>query len=106
MSDGSESFALHLECDAANDRVSQILDAKYEKANINENVHAYHYLSLKQKKKFKVLLYKYEELFDGTLVVWDTSLVDFELKEGARPFHAWAFPVLHAHEAPMKRKYL
>ena len=56
LNNGSESYCLHQEGDAVNaahDRASQILDAKYEKANIDATEDACQHLSTKQKKKLK-----------------------------------------------------
>lgn len=102
--ESKESFALHQEGDAANaahNCASQILDVKYKKqilmkAMMDINIYP------QTKEKIKTLLFKYEELFNETLGVWETFPVDFMLEEGARPFHAQAFPVPHEHEAPMK----
>ena len=45
----------------------EILDAKYENANLKEVVAAATHLSDFQKEQLNQLLKKYEELFDGTL---------------------------------------
>ena len=45
----------------------EILDTNYFKTNINNVIEEYSYLSLEEKTKLKYLLFKYEELFDGTL---------------------------------------
>ncbi len=50
--------------------VVQILDAKYEKADLQSVVTAnYTHLSLQDQNKLLELLTQYEELFDGTQVV-------------------------------------
>ena len=64
-------------------RMVEILDAKYEKANLKKVVAAATHLSEFQKEQLHQLLKKYEELFDGTLEEWQGPEVDFELKEGA-----------------------
>ena len=48
-------------------RATEILDADYSKTDINNIVEEYSYLSVEEKTKLKCLLFKYEELFDGTL---------------------------------------
>ena len=72
---------------AAN-RVKQILDAKYEKANLpkvaKDNCG---HLSMQQRNDLLRLLIQYEELFDGTLGDWQDKLVSFELKPYAKPYH-------------------
>jgi hypothetical protein len=59
--------------------VTQILDAKYQKADLQsifrDNCK---HLSTNQQKKLLQLLKKYETLFDGTLGDWKTKLVLFQ----------------------------
>jgi ClpP class serine protease len=47
--------------------MEKILDAKYEKANIDDVVNKANALNAEQKQKLKQLLMEFEELFDGTL---------------------------------------
>jgi hypothetical protein len=66
----------------ATKRVTQILDAKYQKADLQSIVRDYcKHLSANQQKKLLQLLKKYELLFDGTLGDWKTKPVSFQLKE-------------------------
>ena len=46
---------------------TEILDANYSKTNIDNDVEKYDYLSPEETSRLKCLLYKYEDLFDGTL---------------------------------------
>ncbi len=65
----------------ATKHVVQILDAKYEKADLQSVVSANcTHLSLPDQNKLLELLTEYEELFDGTLGDWNTEPVSFELK--------------------------
>ena len=86
----------------ATNRVVRILDAKYEKADlqsiIKENCK---HLSQHDQNKLLDLLNKFEDLFDGTLGDWKTEPVSFELKEGAKPYHGRAFPVPKIHKATL-----
>ncbi len=78
----------------ATKRVTWILDAKYQKADLQSIVRDNcRHLSANQQKKLLQLLTKYESLFDGTLGDWKTKLVSFQLKEGVSPNHDQAFPV-------------
>ena len=59
----------------------EIVDAKYEKANLAQVVHDMcSHLSDSQQAKILDLLEKYEELFDGTLGNFHTVHVGFKLK--------------------------
>ena len=70
----------------ATQQVIHVLDAKYEKADLQWVVSANcTRLSLQDKNKLLELLTEYEELFDGTLGDWNTELIYFELKEGTEP---------------------
>ena len=67
----------------------QILDAKYEKADLmaivkddcNKHFSAPEHASLLE------LLQEFEELFDRTLDDWDCEPVSLQLKEGAMSYH-------------------
>jgi hypothetical protein len=84
----------------ATKRVTRILDAKYQKADLQSIVRDNcKYLSTNQQKKLLQLLKKYEPLFDGTLGDWKTKPVSFQLKEGVSPCHGGrAFPVPKIHK--------
>ncbi len=72
----------------ATKHVTQILDAKYKKADLQSIVRDNcKHLSANQQKKLLKLLKKYELLFDGTLGNWKTKPVSFQLKEGVSPYH-------------------
>jgi hypothetical protein len=80
-------------------RVTQILDAKYKKVDLQAIVRDNcKHLSADQQKRLLQLLKKYESLFDGTLGDWNTKLVSFQLKEGVSPYHGRAFPVPKVHK--------
>jgi hypothetical protein len=70
----------------ATKHVMQILDAKYQKADLQSIVkNKCKHLSADQQKKLLQLLTKYESLFDSTLGDWKTKPVWFQLKEGVSP---------------------
>ena len=77
----------------------EILDAKYEKANLRAITKAdcLNHLSETERNKLLQLLQEYEELFDGTLGDWDCNLVSLQLKEGAQPYHGRPFPIPKKH---------
>jgi hypothetical protein len=89
----------------ATNRVTQILDAKYEKANLPEVVNNNcKHLTINQRNKLLRLLIQYEELFDGTLGDWKGESVNFELKPDAKPYHGRPFPVPHVHKDTIKKE--
>ena len=74
--------------------VFHVLDAKYEKADLQSVVSANcTHLSLQDQNKLLELLTEYEELYNWTLGDWNTKPVSFELKEGTEPYHGRPFPI-------------
>ena len=81
----------------------QILDAKYEKADLPAIVEKCNHLTDIQKVKLLEVLTTFERLFDGSLGDWKTSPVHFELKEGAKPYHGRPFPIPQIHRKTTKK---
>jgi hypothetical protein len=86
----------------ATKHVVEILDAKYDKADLprivkNNCVH----LSMPHHNSLLALLLKFEELFDGMLGDWKLPPVSFELKEGAKPYHGRPYPIPKIHKATL-----
>ena len=71
----------------ATQRVVQILDANYKKADLPEVVKTCTHLSQNEQNELLEVLQEFEDLFDGTLGDWNTEPVSFELKSGAKPYH-------------------
>jgi hypothetical protein len=89
----------------ATKRVVEILDAKYDKADLlstlkNICVH----LSTSHCILLLVLLLKFKELFDGTLGDWKLPPVSFELKECANPYHGRSYPIPKIHKATLMKE--
>ena len=84
------------------DRVTRILDAKYEKADLPQLCGQQTHLSSHEQESLLKVLKQYEHLFDGTLGEWKGSGVSFELKPNATPYHAKPYPIAHVHEKPTK----
>jgi hypothetical protein len=76
-----EIFSMHdpTTTDAA--RIQEIVDVKYAPADINEMVSKCYHLMNTERSNLKMLLQKFESLFDGTLGAWDTEPIDLELKD-------------------------
>jgi hypothetical protein len=90
---------------SATKRVVEILDAKYEKADlpaiVRENCS---HLSASERERLLSMLLKFEDLFDGTLGDWKLPPVTFQLKEGATPYHGRAYPVPQIHKAVLMKE--
>ena len=89
---------------SASERIKRILDAKYEKADLNKEVDKCAHLDAGQKQDLLALLKKYEHLFDGTLGKWNSTPYNIQLKEGAIPFHTRPFPIPKVHEQTLKQE--
>ncbi len=83
-------------------RVIEILDAKYDKADLpaimvigNNCSH----LTPSHREKLLSLLLKYETFFDGTLGNWNRPPISIKLKEGAKPYHGRPYPIAQIHKA-------
>ena len=86
----------------ATSRMKQILEAKYEPADLNEVVHACKHLKTNERQNLHKLLSNYKDLFDGTLGHWKDELYHIELKENAKPYHARAYPIPKSYEETLK----
>jgi hypothetical protein len=53
-------------------RIQEIMDVKYAPGDINEMVFKCDHLTNTERSNLKMLLQKFESLFDGTLGTWDT----------------------------------
>ena len=78
--------------DAA-ERLKDILDAKYEAADLDKVVEENTHLAHNQKLKLHSLLTKFNYLFDGTLGKWNMCAYDIELHPDVTPYHAKPYPI-------------
>ena len=88
----------------ATKRLIQILDTKYEKADLRAITENCTHLSDPEKQSLLELLQEFEELFDGTLGDWDGEPVSLQLKEGAKPYHGRSFPIPKKHMEITKKE--
>ena len=83
-------------------RVREILEAKYKKANLRKICDQSMHLETKHQEQLFSLLKQYEELFNGELGQWDMDDYKIDLIEGAKPYHAKAFPIPRVHLETLK----
>ena len=76
-----ELFLMHDPDTTEADRIQEILDLKYSKANLAAEVKKSDLLDAKEQQQLLKLLKKFEPLFDGTLGDWKTDPVDLTLKD-------------------------
>ena len=82
--------------------IQEILDAKYDPADLEAECVKCDSLIDDEKQKLLQLLQKYESIFDGTLVTWQTEDIKIELNPDAKPYHAKPFPVPYYQEQKLK----
>jgi hypothetical protein len=89
----------------ATKRVIEILDAKYDKANLPEIVKdTCPHLEPSQRDKLLSLLLDFETLFDGTLGDWNRPPVSIKMKDGAKPYHGRPYPIPQIHKATLMKE--
>jgi hypothetical protein len=83
-------------------RMTDILDAKYKKANLDEIAANADHLTNSEQESLLKLLKKYEDLFEGTLGTFTGTPYDIKLKDNVELHHARPFPVPKIHELTLK----
>jgi len=81
-----------------------ILDAKYEKADIDAVIEEQSHLSDSQKSDLRSILIKHEELFNGRLGLYPHRKIHIDVDENALPSHSCPYPVPHVHLGTFKRE--
>ena len=85
---------------------TEVLDAKYEKVQIDDVVNQLHHLNDQQKTDIKQLLEKFTKLFDGTLGIYPHRKFHIDLEPGAKPKHARPYPVPVIHLETFKKELM
>jgi hypothetical protein len=81
---------------------TDILDAKYKKANLKKVVDAAMHLSNKECNDLYNLLKKHEDLFDGMLGTFTRKPYNIKLKDNMELFHTRPFPVPRIYKFTFK----
>jgi hypothetical protein len=90
---------------SATKHVVEILDAKYEKADLSAIVRENcSHLKASDKEKLLSVLLKFKLLFDGTLGDWNLPPVYFVFKEVMKPYHGRPYPIPHKHKVVLMKK--
>ena len=84
------------------DRIKRILDATYEKADLEKITSECQHLNIEERESLLTPLTKYESLFDGSLGFWNHEEYDIELQPGVKPYHACAYPIPKIHEQTLR----
>ena len=82
----------------ANNRIKKILDANYEKANLEEITTKFKYLNSEKQVLLYMLSKKHENIFFDIQKI----ILVLNIKMGAQSYHAKLFPIPKAHEGTLK----
>jgi hypothetical protein len=84
----------------------EILDAKYEKVEVDEVINQLNHLNTEQKEDLKKVLKEHTKLFDGSLGVYPHRKFHIDLVLGAIAKHARPYPVPVIHLSAFTKKIL
>jgi hypothetical protein len=84
----------------------EILDAKYDKVEIDEVINQLNHLDPQQKEDLKKVLHGHTKLFDGTLGVYPHRKFHIDLVKGAVAKHSRPYPVPVIHLKAFKKELL
>ena len=82
---------------------ASILDAKYEKVDVDGLAKEQSHLPKIQQEDIHVLFKNHEELFSGKLGYYSHRKFHIEIKQGAQPVHVRAYPVPHLQKEIFKK---
>jgi len=104
----AESYHIEVEndwlgFDPLDNYASKILDAKYDKVNVEDVAAAQSHLTPTQKSDLAKLLKKHEELFSGKLGLYPHKKINIELLPGSQAVHARHYPVPRVHQDTFKK---
>ena len=84
--------------------VEKILDAKYDKLDIEELMSKQNHLDTRQKEQLRDLFLKYSKVFDGTLGLYPHKKVHIEVLPDAKPRHMRPYAVPRVHMDTFKKE--
>jgi hypothetical protein len=84
----------------------EILDAKYEKVDVDEVINQLNHLNSEQKKDLRKVLMEHTKLFDGTLGVYPHRKFHIDLVPGAIAKHTRPYPVPVIHLSAFNKELL
>ena len=85
---------------------TEILDAKYNKSDVNDVVNQQSHLTAAQKEDLLKLLQKHSKLFSGKLGSYPHKKFHIDIDPEAEPVHARAYPVPRIHLETFRKELL
>ena len=90
---------------SSNKCVTQILDAKYKKADLEKIIHEEcSHISHEDQHKLLSILLEYENLFDGTLGKFKTDPISLSIKPSKESAYSWPHSIAQVHEDVFKKE--
>ncbi len=83
---------------------TEILDAKYEKVDIDNLIGQLTHLSAAQKEDLHKVLKGFSKLFDGTLGVYPHRKFHIDIMPGAKPKHVRPYAIARIHLEAFKNE--
>jgi hypothetical protein len=86
-------------------RATKILDAEYKQASLDDVIKTCENLHVEEQHQMKILLQKYEHLFDGTLGEFNMEQMPISLQlmdPNCKPIHARAYTVPRSVEQQLQ----
>ena len=104
-----EDFPIYLKGEHSHNTTSKAqnnLDANtYKKSDIKTAIEmTCKHLLVEEKVSLKILLHRYEILFNGTLGKWNTKPIKLEVKPESWPSYSKTYPTPQVHEAMLKKE--
>ena len=86
----------------------KIIDSNYAKAEIKQVDDNSTHMNAEEITQLLRLIKYFEELFDGTLVKWDTDPINLELRTSYKPFNSkyYPFPIINKETFRKDLKHL
>ena len=84
--------------------IEKILDAKYDKLDVNQVISEQKHLDSYQKQGLRDLFLKYQKVFDGSLGLYPHKKVHIEIDPNAKPVHKRAYAVPRVHLDTFKKE--
>jgi hypothetical protein len=83
---------------------SKVLDAEYKPASLDDVIKTCENLHVEEQHQFKILVQKYEHLFDGTLGEFNMEPISLQLMDpNCKPIHTHAYTVPRSVQQQLKQ---
>jgi hypothetical protein len=86
-------------------RATKMLDAEYKPASLDNVIKTCENLHVEEQHQLKILLQKYEHLFDGTLGEFNMEPISLQLMDpNCKPIHVCAYTIPRSVEQQLRKE--